>query len=137
MTNRLEYTTARDLFFDFCLWPYKPVVPHESKFRSVNLLFHSLDVMGVHEGVFELVQAIREGIGVSRTVWGVKQLGDDISWEFYFPLVPCDIKANENHHYFMFSIAYRVTIIALVMIRIWMAAILWTGKIGTCWPKPQ
>ena len=64
------------------------------------------------------------GIGVSRTVWGIKQLGNDIAWEFYFydykrrerersitklldiitPLVSCDIRANEDHHYFMFSI---------------------------------
>ena len=124
VTNRLEYTTDQDLFFDFCLWDYKPIVPYESKFRSVNLLFQSFDMLGVNERIFNLVQAIREGIGVSRTVWGVKQLGNDIAWEFYFydykrrerersitklldiinPLVPCDIKANEDHLYFMFSI---------------------------------
>jgi len=122
--DRLEYTTGQDLFFDFCLWEYNPVVPYENKFRSVNLLFHSFDVIGVHGRIFDLVQAIREGMGVSRTVWGVKQLGDDIRWEFYFydyrrrerersitklldiirPFIRCEIKANENHHYFMFSI---------------------------------
>lgn len=122
--GRFEYTTGQDLFFDFCLWDYKPIVPYESKFRSVNLLFQSFDMVGVNERIFNLVRAIREGIGVSRTVWGVKQLGNDIAWEFYFydykrrerersitklldiisPLVPCDIKANEDHHYFMFSI---------------------------------
>jgi hypothetical protein len=124
VTNRLEYTTAQELFFDFCLWSYKPVVQYENKFRSVNLLFQSFNMLGVNERIFNLVRAIRKGIGVSRTVWGVKQLGNDIVWEFYFydykrrerersitklldiinPLVPCDIKANENHHYFMFSI---------------------------------
>lgn len=122
--GRFEYTTEQDLFFDFCLWNYKPIVPYESKFRSVNLLFQSFDMLGVNERIFNLVRAIREGIGVSRTVWGVKQSGNDIAWEFYFydykrkerersvtklldiisPLVPCDIKANEKHHYFMFSI---------------------------------
>ena len=122
--GRFEYTTRQDLFFDFCLWGYRPIVPYENKFRSVNLLFQSFDMLGVNERIFNLVQAIREGIGVSRTVWGVKQLGNDIVWEFYFydykrrerersitklldiinPLVPCDIKANEDHLYFMFSI---------------------------------
>ena len=122
--DRLEYTTEQDLFFDFCLWEYRPVVPYENKFKSANLLFHSFNVTGVHERIFELVQAIREGIGVSRTVWGVKQSGKDISWEFYFydyrrreressitklldvisPFTCCRIKANENNNYFMFSI---------------------------------
>jgi len=122
--DRLEYTTDQEIFSDFCLWEYTPVVPYENKFRSVNLLFHTFGVTGVHERIFEMVQAIREGIGVSRTVWGVKQLGENISWEFYFydyrrkerersisklldiirPFTRCEIKANENHHYFMFSI---------------------------------
>ena len=122
--GRFEYTTRQDLFFDFCLWDYRPIVPYENKFRSVNLLFQSFDMLGVNERIFNLVQAIREGIGVSRTVWGIKQLGNDIAWEFYFydykrrerersitklldiisPLVSCDIRANEDHHYFMFSI---------------------------------
>lgn len=124
IVDRLEYTTNQDVFFDYCLWEYKPAVPFENKFRSVNLLFHSFDVMGVHERIFELVQTIGEGIGASRTVWGVQQAGEDISWEFYFydyrrkerkrsitkllnivrPFAPCEIKANENLHYFMFSI---------------------------------
>ena len=122
--NRLEYTTDKDLFFDFCLWKYTPVVPYENKFRCVNLLFHSFEVMGIPEQGFELIKAIRKGIGVSQTVWGVKRLGDDIIWEFYFydygrrerensitklldiirPFIRCEIKANENYPYFMFSI---------------------------------
>ncbi len=122
--DRLEYTTAQDVFFDYCLWEYKPGVPYENKFRSVNLLFHSLDFMAVDERMFELVQAIRKGIGASHTVWGLKKQGENIAWEFYFydyrrrerersitrlldiisPLIRCEIKTNENVHYFMFSI---------------------------------
>jgi hypothetical protein len=119
-----EYTTAQDLFYDFCLWEYKPVSPPENKLSSSNLLFHSFEVTGLSERVYDLIKAIREGFGVSRTVWGVKKLGNTIRWEFYFydyrrierersiakllnilrPLVRCEIEANENLHYFMFSI---------------------------------
>ena len=122
--DRLEYTTDQDLYFDFCMWEYRPIARCENKFRSANLLFHSFDVMQTNERVFDLVQAIREGFGILRTVWGVKQLGREIRWEFYFydyrkrerersiarlldiirPLIPCEIKANENLDYFMFSV---------------------------------
>ncbi len=122
--DRLEYSTDQDVFYDFCLWEYKPAVPYENKFRSVDLLFHSFDVVGVNERIFDFVQAIREGIGLSHTVWGVKRLGDDIRWEFYFydyrrrgrersmtkvleiirPFIRCEVEPNENYHYFMFSI---------------------------------
>jgi len=122
--DRLEYTTDQDRFFDFCMWEYRPIAPCENKFRSANLLLHSFDVMQTHERVFDLVRAIRERFGILRTVWGVKQLGREIRWEFYFydyrkrerersitrlldiirPLIPCEIKANESLDYFMFSV---------------------------------
>jgi len=122
--NQLEYTSTQDAFFDFCLWEYRPAVPYENKFRSATLLFHSFDVMGAGERAFDLVRTVREGIGISSSVWGVKQLGGDIRWEFYFydyrkrnrqksitkvldiirPLIPCPITADESLDYFMFSI---------------------------------
>jgi hypothetical protein len=122
--DRVEYTSAPDSFFDFCLWEYKPVSPPENKLCSSNLLFHSFEFADINGRVYDLIRAIREGFGVSRTVWGVKKLGNDIRWEFYFydykrrerersitrlldiirPLVPCDIEADENLHYFMFSV---------------------------------
>jgi len=122
--DHLEYMTSQDKFYDFCLWEYEPLAPYESKFRPVNLLFHTFDVAGANERIFEIIQAIRKGIGVSNTVWGVKQIGQVLSWEFYFydyrregrersiskllnilkPFTSCGIKAN--HHYFMFSIDF-------------------------------
>ena len=122
--DRLEYTTTHDLFYDFCLWEYKPVTPFENKFRSANLLFHSFEVMGVDKRAFDIIQAIRQGFGASQTVYGIKRLGDEIAWEFYFydyrrrerersmtklldminPFFRCEIKPNENYFYFMFSI---------------------------------
>jgi hypothetical protein len=122
--DRFEYSGAHDIFFDFCLWEYKPVIPYENKFRSANLLFHSFKAMGVDKRVFDIVEAIRQGFGVSQTVYGIKRLGEKIAWEFYFydyrrrergrsiarlldiinPFVRCEIKPNENYFYFMFSI---------------------------------
>jgi len=122
--DRLEYTTDQELFFDYCLWEYKPAVPYENKFRSANLLFHSFEFTGTNERIFDIIQAIRHRFGIFNTVWGIKQLGDKITWEFYFydyrrierersitklldtirPFISCEIKVNENYHYFMFSI---------------------------------
>ena len=119
-----EYTKAEEVFRDFCMWEYTPTVPYEEKFKSSNLLFHSFEVVGTDPRACELVRAIRQGIGLSNTVWGVKRLGEEIRWEFYFydyrrrsrersmsrilevirPFISCDIWANELFHYFMFSL---------------------------------
>ncbi len=120
----IEYESTQETFYDFCLWPYQPSVPYENKFKSANLLFHSFEVAGMDNRGVDMVQAIRKEIGHSRTVWGVKRLGEDIRWEFYFydyrrkeretsvgkilktcrPFFACDVGINENFHYFMFSI---------------------------------
>ena len=123
LSKTFEYAAAGDEFFNYCLWPYQPSAPHAGKFRAVNLLFHSFAVAGADERCFEIVRLIRETIGLGRTVWGVKQIGDKIAWEFYFydyrrrerersiskvldairPLIRCPISPNENLPYFMFS----------------------------------
>jgi hypothetical protein len=115
---------AQEIFYDFCLWEYKPLTSCDNKLRSSNLLFNSFEFTGVNERVSDLIQAIREGFGVSHTVWGLKKIGDAIRWEFYFydyrrverersitklihilrPYVRCPIEVNEKLHYFMFSI---------------------------------
>jgi len=124
MINRLEYTTVGDTFSDFMLWEYMPIAPFESKLRAASMLFHSFDVTGIDERIFEIVKAIRAEFGVLNTVWGVKKLGNDIAWEFYFydyrrrerkrsitklldivrPFANCEVPVNENLSYFMFSI---------------------------------
>lgn len=120
----MEQTTVQDVFFDYCLYEYKPVVPFENKLRSINLLFQTFDLFKMHKKAFELVRTIQEGIGVSRTVWGLKRQGNRVGWEFYFydyrrvqrkrsitkimetirPMIPCRIQAVETQPYFMFSI---------------------------------
>lgn len=122
--DKLETTTAQDAFMDYCAWEYDPPLPWEGKFRSVNLLFHSFEVAGMGDRAYALVEALREAFGVGRTVWGVKQRGDEMAWEFYFydyrrrererslslflevlrPFTPCLVHPDEGIPYFMFSV---------------------------------
>ncbi len=124
LMHDLEYSTPEDLFYDFCLWEYKPLASCDNKLRSSNLLFHSFEFTGLDKRISDLCRAIREGFGVSHTVWGLKKIGDDIRWEFYFydyrrverersitklleilrPYIRCPVEVNERLHYFMFSI---------------------------------
>jgi len=68
-------------------------------------------------------EALRQGLGPFRTVYGVKKSGDQLSFEFYFydyaklgrtvsiarvldilsPFVPCNLRVPEGRPYFMFS----------------------------------
>lgn len=122
--HRFEYATAQDPSLNYCLWPYPPPASIEDKFRSVNLLFQSFDHAGIDPKAFAVVEAIRDGIGPFRTVFGVKLLSDQLAWELYFydyrrrsrevsisrvlalirSYLPTAIQPNENLPYFMFSI---------------------------------
>lgn len=122
--RELELTTEQDVFYDYCLWDYRPAAPPAGKLRSVNLLTHSFEVGGIGPRAFELIPALRTGIGASRTVWGVKWRGGALSWEFYFydyrrrerersitrvlevlrPFLACQVRADESRPYFMFSL---------------------------------
>lgn len=122
--ERFEYSSSRDPALNYCLWQYSPAQPAEDKFRSVNLLFQSFDYAGIEPRAFEIVDAIREGIGPFRTVFGVKLIGERLAWEFYFydyerrqrqvsisrvlealrPLAPCRVQVSESLSYFMFSL---------------------------------
>lgn len=123
-TERFEYASSRDPALNYCLWEYSPAQPAEDKFRSINLLFQSFEHAGIDPRGFEIVDAIREGIGPFRTVFGIKLLGQRLAWEFYFydyerrqrtvsisrvleairPLVPCRVTVSESLPYFMFSL---------------------------------
>lgn len=122
--SRLEYATAQDPSLNYCLWPYRPPAPVEDKWRSVNLLYHSLDRAGSDPRVYDIIDAIRAGIGSFQTVFGIKLAGGALTWEYYFydykrldrtvsisqvlhatrDLVQCDLQANEQLPYFMFSL---------------------------------
>jgi hypothetical protein len=122
--NRFELTTPQDQYFNYCWWPYLPIAPPENKFRPVNLLFQSFAEARLDERAFELVRKIQAAIGLFRTVYGIKWIGERLAWEFYFydyerreravsisrvleairPIIRCDVKANESLPYFMFSL---------------------------------
>lgn len=122
--DRLEYMTASEPLVDFCLWEYPPAAPPENQMRSVNLLYNSYDVAGVGDECFHLIPLLRDGIGTSKTVFGVKWIDGELRWEFYFydyrrrdrtrsfsrvaevmrPLVRSTVPVDERLPYFMFSI---------------------------------
>jgi hypothetical protein len=124
LSGRLERMTDREEFADFCLWEYLPLAPFQGKFRSVNLLYQTFDLAGMPERAYDLVGAIRRGIGDSRTVWGVKWRDGRLGWELYFydykrrerersitllqqilrPFAASGVCPNEHHPYFMFSL---------------------------------
>ncbi len=124
MKRPLEFANGTEAQYDFCLWEYPPPAPSAGKLRSANLLANSFEAEGMGERAFEVVDAIRRGLGDSRSVWGVKEEGGRISWELYFydydrlgrtrsiprvlelirPWVPCDVAVSEGQPYFMFSL---------------------------------
>ena len=122
--DRFEYATNQDPTLNYCLWPYQAPAPAEDKFRSVNLLFHTFACADIDPRAFALVDAIRDGIGPFKTVFGVKMAAGRLGWEFYFydykrrqrtvsmshvlrairDYMPTRIQPNENLPYFMFSL---------------------------------
>jgi hypothetical protein len=123
-SDHFEYATAGDPARNYCLWQYAPVAPAEDKFRAVNLLFHAFEVAGLGPRAFDFVEAIRDAIGMFRTVFGVKLVEGRLGFEFYFydyarrerevsisrvveairPFAGCPVPINEQLPYFMFSI---------------------------------
>ena len=120
----LERVGARDRFADYCLWDYEPPAPPSGKLRSSNLLWRAIEAAGGDARLREACEALRDGLGPFRTVYGVKKFGDRLSFEFYFydyarlgravsipkvlaalaPFVDCKLRYSENRPYFMFSI---------------------------------
>jgi hypothetical protein len=119
-----ELTTPQDQYFNYCWWNYAPIAPTANKLRPVNLLFQSFAEAQMNERAMELVDALRQTLGLFRTVFGIKFVDGRLVWEFYFydykrrerdasmtrvtqalaPYARCGIVPNERLPYFMFSI---------------------------------
>lgn len=124
LVDRLEYATDEDPSLCYCLWPYERPRPAADKFRAVNLLYQTFEQAGMPEGAYAIVDALREGIGPFRTVFGIKWVDGRLGWEFYFydylrlkrevsaqrvlqvlqPLAASTVALNEALPYFMFSL---------------------------------
>jgi hypothetical protein len=124
LKDRLEFSTDADPSLSYCLWTYPPPAPAVDKFRSVNLLYQSFSLAGIDERAYDIVEALRQGIGSFRTVYGVKWIDGRLGWEFYFydyarrertvsatrvlqairPWVPSKVGLVETLPYFMFSL---------------------------------
>ena len=122
----IEPIAEGEELFNYCLWPYQPVASTRGKFHPSALLTHSFEFMGCEERGSALMEHLRSGIGRNRTVWGLKQIGGEITWEFYFydyqrrqrersitkvlaaiePVYSCDIEPCEDLNYFMFSLDF-------------------------------
>ena len=130
LNARLEYATDEDPALCYCLWPYERPAPAADKYRAVNLLFHSFDLAGMPAGAYDIVDALRDGIGPFRTVFGIKWAEGRLGWEFYFydymrlkrtvsarrvlealrPQVGSAVALNEALPYFMFSLDIDATL---------------------------
>lgn len=120
----LERASASDRFADYCLWDYEPPAPSAGKLRCANLLWRAIDAAGDGAHLKAACMALREKLGPFRTVFGVKKIGDRLSFEFYFydyarierdvsigkvldilsPFVNCPLRYSQGRPYFMFSI---------------------------------
>jgi len=93
-SHYLDPTTSRalhllpsseaDRYFDYCLEPYRPRRPWKDKYRSENLLWHSLLIGNALDELREPLRAVQQSLGKDLTVWGVKWDGSRLWWEVYF-----------------------------------------------------
>lgn len=129
---KLETTIPDEEFHDFCLWPYEPMTPPAGKLRPINVLMNAIVTQPGAEKLAEVIYAIRDGLGDTRSVWGIKQDARGLAYELYFydyarlnrtrsiprvleiirPWFPCDIKTSEAQPYFMFSLDLDPAVIA-------------------------
>jgi hypothetical protein len=120
----LERTGPDDRFADYCLWDYAPVSTPSGKLRSANLLWRAIASAGGGPHLIAACDALRQTLGPFRTVYGVKKMGGQLRFEFYFydyarlerqvsisrvlnilrPSVACSLPPPEGRPYFMFSI---------------------------------
>ncbi|MCG8451269.1 MAG: hypothetical protein MI725_17015, partial [Pirellulales bacterium] len=127
----IQYTTGEDNYYNYCLWPYRPITSPTGKFQPVTLLLHSFEVAGLDSRAGKIVQQLQQEIGTFQTVYGIKWAEGRIGWEYYFydyqrrkrsvsitrvlqalqPFVNSPIRVNESLPYFMFSLDFDEAVV--------------------------
>ena len=72
-----------DPYFNYCHWPYEPVVDGIGKLRPSVLLFQGVSHMPHADWVIETLQALRSGLGDFRCVYGLKRVAGEWALEIY------------------------------------------------------
>jgi hypothetical protein len=72
------------VLYDFCLWPYEPLVDPRGKRPFRDLLSASFDCVPGAAALEEVRRQCTEAFGENAVVWGVRQGAHGLSWELYF-----------------------------------------------------
>lgn len=71
--------------YNYCLWPYEPYRPlAEDDQPASGLLLESFRLHGVDAYGQQLVSRLLQVLGPCQTVFGIKTIAGEPSWEFYF-----------------------------------------------------
>lgn len=74
-----------DPFRDFCQWDYDPVTASPpGTLQQAAFLAHSLDLTPEGARLAEIFGRIRQTWQPFKTVWGVKSMAGQLTWELYF-----------------------------------------------------
>jgi hypothetical protein len=127
----LIYSSESDEFYDYCLYPYKPLTAVLGKLQSINILNHILKLEKFPSEISAVLTTIQKTVGKFHTVWGAKLKDGKLLLELYFynynknpkismtslkealtPFITFNNTPNESINYFMFSIEIDKDIIS-------------------------
>ncbi len=94
--NKHEFVEKHEKLYDYVLMEYEPLVNStndyyvklfsnaKKKLRLSNILFQSIKGSKIEDQFIRLITNLRNKIGMNQTVWGIKMINQNISWELYF-----------------------------------------------------
>ena len=80
----VETCGAQEPLYDYTLRPYPAGADPVGRLRSTTLLYQLLAGSGQKESWQRLIAGLRAGLGLHRTIWGVKLIDGRLSAELYF-----------------------------------------------------
>jgi len=96
MKKAFEFFEKHEKLYDYILMEYQPIESFTNKVSSKlglnfnkklkisNILFESLKGSAIEDKFLNLVEDLRNKIGLNQTVWGVKNNNQKFAWEIYF-----------------------------------------------------